>query len=229
MSRVLKERKYFKRFIRIKRFKSLNLLSLNFLISIITFAIKDKSLLNSLKNGDQETFDAIYSQLARPLLHYVNSRLHDKNLSEDLVQEVFLSLWTRRAELNIQTSLEAYLFGAAKFQILDYFRSEKVKQKYVDHFILFAAQDNNSVKELMHLKDLQAAIEKHIQDLPPKCQSAFRLSRFEHKTISEIAEVMNISPRTVENYMTKALKHLRIKLAQYPWVLILSLLNNLRS
>ena len=137
---------------------------------------------------------------------------------------MFVSLWKRRAELNIQTTLEPYLFGAAKFQILNYFRSEKVKQKYTDHFSLFTAQSNNKVKDLMHLRDLQSAIGKYIQDLPPKCQSAFRLSRFDHKTIDEIAEVMNISPRTVENYLTQALRHLRIKLARYPWVLILILM-----
>lgn len=187
--------------------------------------LETEDLLTALQSGNKAAFEAIYNRMAAKLLQYVNSRVHDRLISEEIVQEVFVSLWIRRKELGMGVALEPYLFSACKYQVLSYIRSEKVRHRYAEHLTLFATQQHdNSAEELMNLADLKAVIEEHIAQLPPKCQEAFRLSRYTHKSITEIAQAMGISTRTVENYITQALKHLRNNLSHYQWLLMMMVL-----
>jgi len=173
-------------------------------------------LLLSFKNGDPKIFELIYEHFSDRLYRYVFSRVKIKEVSEEILQEIFTSLWIRREKLEINTSLDAYLFGAAKFRILTHIRSEKVRKEYAANFALFSkAQFDNSNEEMISLKDLQYSIDTSISGLPDKCRKAFYLSRIEHEPISTIAERMNISKRTVENYLSQALKHLKTSLGEY--------------
>jgi len=182
----------------------------------------NKQLLEALKNSDVHAFEWIYSQMGDQLLQYVDSRVQNREVSEEIVQDLFVSLWTRRGEFDIRTAVEHYLFRAAKNKVLSYMRSEVVRRRYAEHFALFVAQhQGNQTQELLDVADLEAVIEARISILPPKCQQAFRMSRFAHKSIAEIAEEMDISARTVENYITKALKYLREALSAGQWTFVL--------
>lgn len=182
----------------------------------------DDSDLFSLLKGEEKNFEVIYERFAERLYRYVYKRVKSKMVSEEIVQEIFVSLWSKRGTLVITTSLDAYLFGAAKFRILTYIRSEQVRKEYAANFALFSIEHiDNSTEEMMNLKDLQYNIDTSISELPEKCRTAFRLSRIEHEPISRIAESMNISKRTVENYLSQALKHLRTSLGEFLTVLIL--------
>ncbi|MEQ8301920.1 MAG: RNA polymerase sigma-70 factor [Cyclobacteriaceae bacterium] len=155
-------------------------------------------------------FEKIYDENAQPLFRFINSRIRNKEASEEIIQDLFLSLWEKRNMLEVQSSFPSYLFGAARYKILDYIRSESVRAKYAEEFKRFFIDNTPSTAEgLLHLKELQFKIDSSLSQLPPKCQKAFRLSRMEHKSIYEIAEEMHISKRTVENYITQALSHLR--------------------
>ncbi|WP_353197723.1 RNA polymerase sigma-70 factor, partial [Parapedobacter defluvii] len=183
---------------------------------------ENTQLLEALRNGDVKAFEQIYLQMGEKLLHYVHSRVQNREVSEELVQEIFVSLWSRRHELGRGIVLEPYLFSAAKYKILSHIRSEKVRQRYAEHFALFVAQQHaNTTADLLDMADLEAVIEERISTLPPKCQQAFRMSRFAHKSIAEIADEMDISARTVENYITKALKYLREALSRGQWTFVL--------
>ena len=117
-------------------------------------------------------------------------------------------------------NLESYLYRAARNQVLRYIRSEKVLRKYAENLIPFlSAIFDNSTEELMELQESRELIEERVSGLPAKCQQAFRMSRFEHKSIKEIADEMNISSRTVENYISQALGHLRKRLERSMWLL----------
>ena len=175
--------------------------------------IDHSNLLPSLRNGDQKAFEVIYDFFADRLYGYVYNRVRVKETSEEIVQEIFASLWVKRESLVITTSLDCYLYGAAKHKILSHIRSDRVRKKYAADFTLFSAERmDNSNQELMELIDLQQTIDERISELPKKCQAAFRMSRMEHEPIQRIAERMNISNRTVENYISQALKHLRLRL-----------------
>jgi len=189
--------------------------------------LENKDLLAALQNGSKTAFETIYHRLADRLLQYIHNRVRDRLISEEIVQEIFVSLYLSQPGFQSYSALEGYLFKAAKYQILNHIRSEKVRQRYTEHLALFVAQEyDNSIEQLMDMNDIKAAIEQHIKQLPPKCQEAFRLSRFMHKSITETAQLMGISTRTVENYITQALRHLRKNLSQYQWTVLLIYLSS---
>jgi len=189
--------------------------------------LETRDLLTALQNGSTVAFETIYHQMANRLLSFVNSRVHDRAVSEEIIQEIFVSLWLGKASFESFSALEAYLFKASKYQILNYIRSEKVRHRYAEHLALYFVQEYDShVEQMMDMTDLKAVIDQHIAQLPPKCQEAFRLSRFMHKSIKETAQLMGISSRTVENYITQALKHLRKNLSQYQWTMVLIYLSS---
>ena len=169
-----------------------------------------------LKADDCQSFEVIYAQLAGRLYQYIYSRVRQRDISEEIVQEIFVSLWQKHHSTEIEQSVEAYLFGAAKFRILSYIRSESVRRNYAKSFSAFAAtQFDNSVEESIDVSDLEQSISRSIASLPQKCQTAFKLSRIEHQPIAKIARQMNISRRTVENYLSQALRHLRVTLGEF--------------
>jgi len=134
-------------------------------------------------------------------------------------------LWTKRKDLQITHSIRAYLFTAVKFQTINYIRSEKVKRDYASSYANFKASSfDNSNEENIHLSDLKSLIENEVSKLPEKCQQIFRMSRNEHQSIKNIADLLNISHKTVENQLTKALRQLRTSLGQFFSLTILLLI-----
>ncbi len=168
-----------------------------------------------IQSGDQKAFEFLYHCFADRLYNFVYSRVRVKEQAEEIVQEIFVSLWNKRADLQITDSIESYLFAAAKYKILTFIRSEHVRKKYAEEFALFASERyDNSVEESNDLQDLELTLNEKISELPQKCQTAFRMSRMEQEPIPRIAAKMNISTRTVENYISQALKHLRTSLGE---------------
>ena len=179
-----------------------------------------------LHTGDEKAFQDLYDQFAEPVYRYIFSRIRHKSISEEIVQEIFVSLWLRRETLEVTTSIESYLFGAAKYQILNHIRSESVRKKYAADFSLYLSeQTENSAETILALEDLETTIEQRISELPQKCQVAFRMSRMEHASIKAISKHMNISNRTVENYISRALKHLRTSLRGFLSLTLMLLFN----
>ncbi len=190
-------------------------------------AENDIRLALALKEGDHVAFETVYLRMAGKLLNYFYTRIHDKERSEELVQDIFVSLWERRSKINIENSIEGYLYAAAKHQLLNHMRSESVRKKYADHLTLFIGSNYEQLEDLINVKDLERIIREHVAELPAQCQKAFSLSRFNGLPIGEIAEEMKVSKRTIENYITTALKHLRKALSNYPWVIISLLIQQL--
>ncbi|WP_160070015.1 RNA polymerase sigma-70 factor [Sphingobacterium bovisgrunnientis] len=184
--------------------------------------ITEKEILNALKEGDHKVFSVVYDRYAEELLHFIYGFTKDKQICEDILHEIFMDFWRRKESIEIKSNLKSYLFSSAKYAVLTFIRSEKVRQKYVDHFNLFLSQlSTNETYEISDLNDLHCIISMCLEKLPNKCKEAFCMSRFQHKSIHEIAQEMNISPRTVENYITLGLKTIRTALANYSWLLII--------
>lgn len=172
-------------------------------------------LLYSTNGADESDFNKIYHDHARRLFNFVYAKLKHREATEEIVQEIFVSLWSDRERLQIHTSLEAYLIGAAKNKILTYIRSEKVRKRYAAELTRFAeGHYDTSLIDQSNCNDLQANIHDIMAELPDRCQLAFHLSRMAHVPIPQIAEKMSISRRTVENYISLALRHLRGRLGE---------------
>jgi RNA polymerase sigma-70 factor (family 1) len=174
-----------------------------------TFSIHtDSDLVASLQAGDQSAFESIYKKYATDLYRYARKSISLKEDCEEIVQEVFISLWDRHESLHVD-SLRHYLFSMVRYKVIRYFQHNKVKKKYAEHFRLFEAVYENAHEEERDSLSLQKVIDKSLEQLPERCQVAVRLRLTENLSNGEIATRMNITKKTVETYMFKAFEHFR--------------------
>lgn len=168
----------------------------------------DAELIALLRNEDHAAFTEVYKRFWDKVFAVAYHRLNDQLEAEEVVQDVFFSLWKRRKELEIQYSLNTYLSTAAKYQIINRQRKQYLKEQNV------AITDDgiDSTQLWFSARELKQQLDYHISQLPEKCRLIFNMSRAQYKSYAEIAAELNISEKTVEANITKALKILREKL-----------------
>lgn len=174
----------------------------------------DRDLLARLKSDDQGAFDTIFRSHYAALVILAQSLLHDRSASEDVVQEVMLELWRRRATVTIQESLRAYLVRSTRNRALNQIRHANVQRRAEPHLMGEESVAAAGASGLV-ASELRDAIVAAVAELPPACREVFRLSREQGLRYAEIAETLGISVKTVESQMGKALKHLRARLAAW--------------
>jgi len=182
----------------------------------------DPEIVQAIRKGDEAAYERTFRFYYPRLCNYASSLLKDEEDAEEIVQTVFITIWEKREELEITLSLKSYLYRAVHNHCLNRFKHASVKEAYREYSINYIPQSYESVTESIHADELAERIEKAIRLLPEQCQKAFRMSRFEELKYQEIADQLNISIKTVENQIGKALKILRNELADYlPSLLIL--------
>jgi RNA polymerase sigma-70 factor (family 1) len=174
----------------------------------------DTVLLQLLSQNDQAAFTAIYQRHWRPLFREALQVLRSQKEAEDCVQEVFVSLWKRRLNTVVTSSLSAYLHTAVRYKCFDRIERDMIRGGYLDDFIAWQAnrQLQPSVEEELYARDLSASIDQAMEKMPDKMREVFRLSRQEQLTHKEIAGRLNISEETVKKQIYLALKILRANL-----------------
>lgn len=172
----------------------------------------DDDLLALLATGEAVAFKQIYKKYWYKLYVYANKRLRCKEAAEEVVQNFFIGFWMKREQLKINSSLEAYLYTAVRYCIIDHVVKEATRNNYYQLAYLDHKVADNCTEDVVILNDLVTAVEKEVVKLPVKCRSVFMLSRNEHKSNKEIAAELGISEKTVENHITNAIKHLRLNL-----------------
>ncbi|GLR20106.1 RNA polymerase sigma-70 factor [Portibacter lacus] len=168
----------------------------------------DKELVGFLNDTDDGAIEKIFKQYYSYICSAVYKIIPDPVLTEDLAQDVFYELWRKREKIQINSSLKAYLKRAAINKALNYIRSKKMKFDSDDNDTVInisVASSENSF-EAMELQDI---INASIDTLPEKCRIVFMMSRFEEMSYKEIAAQLEISIKTVENQISKALKILK--------------------
>lgn len=171
----------------------------------------EEKILQLLRASSEEAMVIIFREHYAFLCQVIARILPDTHVAEDLAQEVFLEVWKKRSSLQINSSLKSYLRRAAVNKTLNYIRDRKIRWDDEDK-ISFVAYEASSAVEKMEEEEMKMAIEAAIDQLPERCRLVFSLSRFEEMTYQEIADQLDISIKTVENQMTKALKMLKIAL-----------------
>ncbi len=172
----------------------------------------DAQLVSPLALGNKIAFEAIYRKYAADLYRYARKNIDSKEDCEEIIQEVFESLWARHDKLGHVTDLKAYLYRMVKYKVIRYFQHSAVKKKYAEHYTLFEAIYDTAAPEERDTETLQLLIEKSLTQLPDRCQLAVRLRLHENLSNADIAIRMNIKKSTVENYMVTAVAHLRSSL-----------------
>lgn len=172
----------------------------------------DFELVDLLKDDDHQAFTALYDRYWDKLYAVAYHRVNNVSEAEDIVQEVFFSLWKRRAILDLKNGISTYFSIAVKYQVINRLAKEGVKQVYKEAVLDRADTDENSVDVWLAEKELMYKLEECISKLPEKCRLVFEKSRKEGKSTKKIADELNISTKTVEAHITKALSTLRSSL-----------------
>ncbi len=184
----------------------------------------DLELVNLLKDGDSSAFTEIYSRYWPLLFITVRKMMEDDDGAQDVVQEIFSKLWERAPELDLSSSLSAYLYGAVKFQVFNLFRHERVKAASFEDLVNFLNEGHYQVDEHFRHQELVEAIEAEIATMPEKMREIFVLSRKEQLSHKNIALKLNIAESTVREQIKRALKRLKAKLGDGNFPLLLVLL-----
>lgn len=179
----------------------------------------DQALVEALRAGQESALDTLFRAHYAYLCQSVYRVLPDRNMAEDLVQEVFYELWRKREKLNIQQSVRAYLRRAAVNKTLNYIRDQRLLVEDEESMPLGVASTQPGAVEQMEVKEMKERMYAAIDTLPERCRLVFVLSRFEHLSNKDIAHQLEVSVKTVENQMTKALKILRHAMGDYLTVL----------
>jgi len=162
----------------------------------------------------------LFKTYYQPLCNYAYTFVQDRDEAEEIVQSTFLSVWEKKNVTEIRTAIKPYLYAMVRNACLNVIKHEKIKQKHVASELVMAERSVESVSRTVIATELETRIYKAMEKLPEQCRLIFKLSRFEELKYSEIADQLDLSVKTVENQMGKALKIMREQLKDYLPLLI---------
>lgn len=163
---------------------------------------------------DQAYFEQLFKTHYVHLCNYAHQYVRDWDSAKDITQKVYINLWENRTEIDPQKSLQSYLFTAVRNRCLNYMRDQKKYRSRVLDLELMES-DIPFMEDNRQLKELQEKISAAVSDLPEKCRLVFEMSRYRDMKYQDIAAELDISVKTVEAHMSRALKGLREKLQAY--------------
>jgi len=179
-----------------------------------------EQLITTLKAGDLTAFEMLFRTYYQPLCNYAFTFVQDRDEAEEIVQSTFLNIWEKRENLSIHTGVKPYLYAMVRNACLNVLKHEKIKQQHATMELAIAERSIESVARTVIASELEAKIHDAMDHLPEQCRLIFKLSRFEELKYAEIAEQLDISIKTVENQMGKALRIMREHLRDYLPLLI---------
>ncbi len=182
---------------------------------------EDTELVKRLQKGNVEAFDLLYEKYSVRLYSFGLKYLRSASETEELVQSVFLKIWENHRQLKKELSFKSFLFTIAYNDICKLFRKRKYTQIFIDEAI---HENNQSSSETVERIDYQSTLSRVVQiidKLPQRQKDIIRKSRLEGKPSKEIAEEMKLSPGTVDNYISEAVKFIRGHLRKEDLALVL--------
>lgn len=183
--------------------------------------IYEKDLIVRLKAGDQTAFELLFHFYYPGLVMYSTQFTTDRMEAEEIVQDFFVRFWQKHQQILLTDSLKGYLFLSVKNGCLNYLKHKKVEEKYIRQMAELSNRHLAYDPDLYLATELQDKVKNAIDLLPEKCREIFIMSRIQGLKNEEIATNLNISKRTVETQISKALKVLRIELKDYIGLMIL--------
>lgn len=183
---------------------------------------RNSNWLTGLTQGDKDIFQKIYFELYPKLYHFSYDIVRSNEIAKDIVNETFIKLWETKRELRPDSNLEAYLITIARNKSLNFLKHKKIILQYQEITNTNSAELNLREQLLndnfysnIDYELLKTKVEAAISNLPEQCRRAFQLSRFKKKKYSEIANILNISQKTVEAHISLALRRLREDLQNF--------------
>lgn len=178
--------------------------------------VKAEEVLNGIQRGDKESWELVVEVFYQPLYGYILSMTRHSETSEELVQDVFVNFWVKREQIQINTSLKAYLYRAARNHTLNFLKRQSFERNYHKELVHLQSYEGlNATAQEVQYNELELQLKKAIEALPEHCREIFEMSRFEDLTYKEIAEALEVPVRQVHYQISLALKSLRNDLKGY--------------
>lgn len=175
---------------------------------------------------NKASFEDLFKQHYAALCRYAVGIIGDADQSEDVVQQSFVKMWNKRAEMDLSRSLKSYLYTSVRNSCINYLRDKKkFKSELLDIDIYASGMESGSTDALENMQagELKEKIQKALAALPEKSREVFVMSRIEQMKYREIAEKLGVTQKTVEAHMSRALKILREELSDYLFLLLIAL------
>ncbi|NQX41928.1 RNA polymerase sigma-70 factor, ECF subfamily [Pedobacter steynii] len=186
----------------------------------IALLIEDNFFRENRENS-VTVFSQLYRHYFKRLFMTALKVVRDEYLAEEVIQDVFLRLWENEDKFHLISEFEKYLYRSVANESLNKLRNQKTQSKHYDH--LSKASRSDFVENFLEEEELKMKIAKAVETLPSQCKTVFKMSRYQGMKYRKIAEELNISEKTVEGHMVKALKILRNHLLGL--ILLVSYLN----
>lgn len=174
-----------------------------------------KLLADSDELSNERAFEHLFKSYFKALHAYAYTIVNDEITAEEMVQTVFLKIWEKKEQLQVETSVKAYLYRSVYNCCMNYLKHQKIKSNYREHISYSMKNEFDDASKKVQLTELETRLRAALNELPEQCRTIFQLSRFDELKYKEIAAHLGLSPKTVENQMGKALKILRLKLADF--------------
>jgi RNA polymerase sigma-70 factor (ECF subfamily) len=182
----------------------------------VSIPVSDSELVRRIRAGDERALEAVFRAHYAGMASFVQRFVRSPDVAEELVQDLFLKLWAKREQLSEIETFRTYLFRAARNHALNYLRRQKLERRWQEeHVDDEEAASTPLADEDASEHEVAAAVREAIDRLPPRCREVFLLSRDGGLTYAEIARTLDISVKTVETQMGRALKSLRGALQRY--------------
>jgi RNA polymerase sigma-70 factor (ECF subfamily) len=186
----------------------------------VRMELHNEAITGLLAKKDEAAFEQVFKSHFKTLHAYAFTILKDEIQAEEIVQQVFFKLWDRAESLSITGSVTAYLYRAVHNESLNYIKHQKVRSQHRLHVAYSMKNQADHASKKVLNSELEKKLHEAMEELPEQCRTIFQLSRFEEMKYREIADQLDISVKTVENQMGKALRLLRIKLVDFLPILI---------
>ncbi|MBS2099941.1 RNA polymerase sigma-70 factor [Carboxylicivirga linearis] len=184
----------------------------------------DKWIIEGIQRGDEDAYKSLFLKYYAQLVVFARKVVVDDDLARELVQDVFVTFYEKRTELNIHTSLKAHMYQSVRNRCLNQVKHNKIRRDHHANIFVEKKEEEAFVEDKLQETELEQRIYSVVKSLPDQCRKIFEMSRFEGTSNQEIADQLNLSKRTVETQISKALKVLRKQLVHYLnailWILI---------
>ena len=176
--------------------------------------LDNEQLVERFQSGDMKAFEEIYARFWLKLYNMAYTQIGTKEEAEDLIHNLFESLWKKRSELAIR-NLTTYLVVSVKYLSVAYIKSQINLRKYQEYLIFQEIHNATSTEDIINLADLQKAVDEAMKKLPERTVEIFKMSRYDKKSVREIALSLDLSEKAVEYHITKSLKVLKEHLQHF--------------
>ena len=178
--------------------------------------LTEQELVDLLKKGDADAFEKVFKTYFKNLHAYALYILKSPESAREVIQQVFYKIWEKRQSLHIHTSMKAYLYKSVYNECMLQLKKKKNQEASLSYMQkLDAGKLAQGASDKIETTDLEIRLQKALNELPEQCRTIFQLNRFEGLKYHEVASQMGLSIKTIENQMGKALKRLRIALAEF--------------